>query len=98
MVKTKKTKIIPRGQYVLVKPDGEDSRTNENGLIIPAKVEQEQKATGVVEAVSSEVKDIKVGDRVAYGVYAGESIKQREDGKEVERKLLHSDDIIAFLR
>jgi chaperonin GroES len=94
----KKIKIVPRGKYMLVLPDSEDSRTNENGLIIPSNVEQEQKATGKVEAVGSEVKDVKVGDRVAYGAYAGETIKQREDGKEVERKLLFDDDVIAFLR
>jgi len=99
MQKTKqKIRIIPRGKYMLVRPDGTDARENENGLIIPSNVEQEQKATGRVEAVGSDVKDVKVGDRVAYGAYAGETIKQREDGKEVERKLLYDDDVIAFLK
>jgi co-chaperonin GroES (HSP10) len=96
--KEKKTKIIPRGKYILVLPDSADSRENENGLIIPSTIEQEQKAFGKVEAVGSEIKDIKIGDRCVYGAYAGESIKQREDGKEVERKLLFDDDVIAFLR
>ena len=95
---TKKTKIIPRGKYILVRPDSADSRENENGLIIPSTVEQEQKAFGRVEAVGSEIKDVKIGDRCVYGAYAGETIRQREDGKEVERKLLFDEDVIAFLR
>ena len=95
---TKKTRIVPRGKYILVRPDSADSRENENGLIIPSTVEQEQKAFGRVEAVGLEIKDIKVGDRAIFGAYAGETIRQREDGKEVERKLLFDDDVIAFLR
>lgn len=93
-----KPKIVPRGMYILVRPDSEDARQNENGLFIPATVEQEQKSTGIVEAVSEDIKDIKIGDHAIYGTYAGETIKMREDGKEVERKLLHNDDVIAFLR
>lgn len=93
-----KPKIVPRGMYILIRPDSEDARQNENGLFIPATVEQEQKSIGTVEAVSSDIVSIKVGDRVIYGTYAGETIKMREDGKEVERKLLHNEDVIAFLR
>ena len=40
---------------------------------------------------------LKVGARVVYGTFAGETIKTREGGKEIERKLLHDDDVIAFI-
>jgi chaperonin GroES len=91
-------KIEPRGKYILVKQDPEDARENEVGLIIPGNVEQEQKAQGKVEAVGGEVKGVKKGDRVVFGAYAGETIKTRENLKDVEYKLLHDDDVIAFLR
>ena len=96
---TKKTsKIVPRGKWILVLPIGEESRENENGLIVPSNVEQEKKSQGTVEAVGSEIKDIVVGDRVVYGTYAGEPITTREDGKEVERKLLLDEDVIGFIK
>jgi len=89
---TKKTKIIPRGKYILVLPDSADSRENENGLIIPSTVEQEQKASGIVKAVGFYAKDIKIGDHVVYGSYAGEDLTLREDSKEVKYKLLFAGD------
>lgn len=94
----KKPKIIPRGKYMLIKPEVVDEREQDNGLIIPRTVEQEQKAQGTVEAVGSEISDVKVGDKVVYGAYAGEAMQMRENGKEVEYKLLHDDDVIAFIK
>jgi chaperonin GroES len=94
----KKLKIIPRGKWILVTPAAAESRETEQGLIIPEREEKEQKAQGIVEAVGAEVKDVKAGDRVVYGAYAGETIKTREDGKEVEHKLLHDDDVIGFIK
>ena len=51
-----KTKVLPRGQYILVKPVSIEDKKNENGLIIPKSVEQEQKSQGAVIAVGNEVK------------------------------------------
>lgn len=90
---SKKISIKPRTKQILVKPDGEDSRESEYGIITPPRVEQEQKAIGTVLAVGPDVKDIKKGDRVIFGVYAGDSIKM--DG--VDYKLLHDEDVLAFL-
>lgn len=88
--------IKPRGKYVLVKPDEKANRKNENGIIIPSNVEQEQKSQGDVIAVG-DVKDIKKGDKVIYGTYCGELLKVIEKGKEVEYRLLLDEDIIAFI-
>ncbi len=91
------TKVVPRGKYILVKPDEKESKQNEVGLLAPSNEEAEEKAQGVVEGFGSEVKGIKKGDKVVYGVFAGEILKLRKDGKEVEYKLLHDDDVIAFI-
>jgi chaperonin GroES len=90
-------KIQPRGKYILIKPDAVDNKPNEFGLVIPKTVEQEQKAYGEVLAVGSEIKDIKKGDRVIFGMFAGEEIKMQENGKEVTYKLAFDEDVIAFL-
>ena len=92
-----KIKIIPRGQYVLIKPDLTEETENQFGLIIPANEEREQKSRGEVLAVSSEIKNMKKGDTVIYGTYAGEVLKLRDGEKDVELKLVHNDDIIAFI-
>ena len=96
-VKHKKT-IIPRGKYVLIKPTSKESTETDNGIIIPSMVEQEQKSQGEVADVGSEVKDIKTGDIVVYGAYAGESIKVKEGKETVDYKLIFDEDIIAFIR
>lgn len=93
-----KTKIIPRGKYILVKPDSGTVRETEHGLSVPKDVEQEQKAMGEVIEVGSEIKDIKKGERVVYGAYAGENIKILEGGAKILYKLLHTDDVIAFIK
>jgi chaperonin GroES len=102
--KSKLKKIIPLGFYVLVKVAAEESRENENGLIIPSNVEQEQKSQGTVEAVGEKVENLKPGDEVIFGTYAGEEVKRQENGVEVMYRLLvqandvTSQDIIAKLQ
>lgn len=91
-------KIIPRKNQVLVKPDPKESRISKHGLIIPSNVEQEQRAIGLVIATGPEIKDIKKGDKVIYGVYAGDRIKINENDKEVEYIILFDEDILAFIK
>lgn len=93
-----KVKIQPRGKYVLVLPDGAESRESEHGILVPGGVEQEQKSQGEVIDVGSEVKDVKKGDHVIYGAFAGENLKMLESGKKVDYKLLHDEDVIAFIK
>lgn len=90
-------KIVPRGKNLLIKQQEEESRESEYGIILPNNVEQEKKATGKVLAIGKEVKDIKVGDNVIYGLFLGEKVKIKEKGKEVEYVLLREEDVIAFL-
>lgn len=90
-------KIIPRNKYVLVRQAEPASRENEFGLLTPTTVEQEQRAQGEVLAVGKEIKDVKKGDKVIYGAFAGETIEHEEKGKKIVFKLLHDDDVLAFL-
>lgn len=95
---TSKTKIVPRGPWILVKPDAAEAKGTEHGFIVPSNVEKEQKARGRVIDVGGDVHGVEEGDVVVYGAYAGEELKVREGAKEAEYRLLHDDDVIAFLR
>lgn len=91
-------KIIPRGKRILVQRDEATSKESEHGILTPENVEQEQKAFGTVVAVGEGIKDLKKGDRVIYGAFAGETIEEDVKGKVVEYKLLDDEDVIAFLK
>ena len=94
-------KIKPIGKYVLIKMVEPESRENENGLIIPATEERQQKSQGVVHAIGEEVTNLKVGDEVIFGMFAGEDLDRVENGKKVKYKLCFQDpekpDVIATL-
>ena len=90
-------RIKPRGQYILVRQNKEDSRESANGIITPENVEQEQKAVGMVLSVGEKIEDIKKGDTVVYGAFAGERIETKNGSREETLILLHTDDILAFV-
>jgi len=94
MSKEKTPKILPRGKYILVKPDEEKTYESANGVFMPGNVEQEKKSIGKVLSVGSEIKDVKRGDHVIFGMFAGDKIEL----KKVEYVLLHDDDVLAFLK
>lgn len=92
-------KIIPRHDWVLVKP-AEKKNTNDYGLTIPDSVEKEQKAQGIIMKVGPKVEGLKVGMKVLYGVYAGEDIQfgnQVDLKDKIDYKLLLDEDILAIL-
>lgn len=93
----KKKKILPRGKYMLVRQDAPEARETAQGIIIPSSEEQEEKAQGTVEAVGIEIKDVKKGDSVIFGAYAGEKLEVIENHKKVVYRLLHDDDVIATI-
>src|SRR3990167_7605299 len=95
---TKKTLTIkPRAKQVVVRPDDEPTRESEHGILTPTNVEQEKKAIGTIVSVGKGIDDLKKGDRVIYGAYAGESIKLRESTKEVDYKILFDEDVLALI-
>ena len=94
----KKTpKITPRGKQILVQPDGEGSRVSEHGIVRPDSVKEETKAFGTVVAVGPEITDVKKGQRVIYGAYAGEQIQFEGSTKEVDFVLLDDEWVLAFI-
>ena len=97
--KTKQPKINPKGAWVLVKPI-DQSNMNEYGLIIPDSVEKEKKSQGEVVKVGPKVENVKVGERVLYGMFAGEPIQfgnQHDSKDKVDLLLLLEEDILASL-
>ncbi|NPA60144.1 MAG: co-chaperone GroES [Epsilonproteobacteria bacterium] len=62
----------PLGQRVLVSRV-EESNTTSTGIIIPDNA-QEKPSIGNVVAVSSEVKELNVNDKVVFGKYSGNEI------------------------
>ncbi len=92
-IMSKNSKIRARGKYILVEVDSDETRVSKHGIVTPTNVEQEKKSIGTVLSVGDQIKDIKKGDRVIFGTYAGDSVKMEDS----EYKLLHDDDILAFL-
>lgn len=90
-------KIKPRAKQVLVKVDPEKSRKSKHGLYTPSNVDQERKSFGTVIAVGSEIKDIKKGDKVLYGAYAGEKLNL-DESKDFDHVLLFDEDVLAFIQ
>lgn len=91
-------KIQPRGKHILVKRDEAEGSVSEHGISTPDAVEKEQKAYGTVVAVGPDIKDVKKGDRVIYGAYAGEELEVEEKGKKVTYRLLEDEFVVAFIR
>jgi len=63
----------PLGKRVLVSRT-EEAKTTASGIIIPDNA-TEKPSTGKVVAVSSEVENVKTGDVVVFGKYAGNEFK-----------------------
>lgn len=93
----KTPKITPRGKQILVQPDGESSRESEYGIVTPDNIEEETKAFGTVIAVGADIVDVKVGQRVIYGAFAGEQISFKDSAKDIDFVLLFDEDVLAFI-
>ena len=87
----KQPKIIPRGKFILVRPDDTKTYESENGVLMPGNVEQEKKAFGEVISVGSEIKDIKKGEKVVFMLLAGDVLEISN----IKYILLHDDEVIA---
>lgn len=90
-------KIRARRDWVLVKPIPKESKKTTTGLVRPDNDEDEQKAVGTVINSGNDVEGISDGDKILYGVFAGEKIELMEKDKKVEYVLLKDEDIIGFI-
>ena len=91
-----KAKLRPLGNRVVVKLFSE-AETTKTGIILPESVDKEKKAEGSIIAIGSGEKilkfNLKVGDRVIFGKYAGEEVKIDD----VEYKILTEEDVLAVI-
>ena len=85
--------IIPRARYILVKPDKEESRVSEHGIVTPVAVEQERKAIGTVIAVGELVDGLSKGAHIVFATYSGDILKLKNE----TFVLVHDDDILAVI-
>ena len=94
-------KIRPLHDRVIVKRVEED-RTTASGIVIPESASAEKPDQGVIEAVGNgkilddgktKALDVKVGDKVLFGKYAGQTVKV--DGEEL--LVMREDDIMAII-
>lgn len=88
--------IRPIGDRILVKPILEEEVTK-SGIVLPDTVDKEKKAEGEIFAVGNGEKvsklDIKAGQKVLFGKYAGEEIKVENQ----DYKILSHEDILAII-
>ena len=94
-------KIRPLHDRVIVKRV-EEERTTASGIVIPESASAEKPDQGVIEAVGNGkiledgntiALDVKVGDKVLFGKYAGQTVKV--DGEEL--LVMREDDIMAII-
>ena len=81
----------PLGERVLVERV-EETNTTASGIIIPDNAKEKPSKAKVV-AVSSEVKDVEVGDIVVFGKYSGNELAL--DG--IEYLVLETSDILGVI-
>jgi chaperonin GroES len=88
--------IKPLGDRILVKPL-EQEETTKSGIVLPDTIEKERKAQGEVIAVGEGEKiqklNLKPGDKVLYGKYAGDEVEVDK----VEYKILKDDEVLAVM-
>ena len=93
-------KIKPLGDRVLLKPV-EKANTKKSGIIIPDTAKEKPQEGEIVAVGKGKTTedgkvlpmDVKVGDRVLYGKYAGTEIKIDEE----EHIILNQDDILGII-
>lgn len=88
--------IKPLGDRILVKAVDQEEVTK-SGIVLPDTAEKERKAQGQIMAIGEGEKiqklNLKVGDQVVYGKYAGDEIELDK----VEYKILKDDEVLAVI-
>ncbi|NDJ26944.1 co-chaperone GroES [Campylobacter sp. MIT 12-8780] len=82
----------PLGKRVLVKRV-EETNTTASGIIIPDNA-KEKPLMGEIIAVSQELSDVKVGDKVLFAKYGGTEVKLGTE----EYLVLNIDDVLGIVK
>ncbi len=85
--------IKPLKERVVVKYSEEEIEKTAGGIYVP-DVAKEKPQKGTVEAVGSEVKELKVGDVVLFDKYSGSKIKLND----VEYLIIKEEDILGIIQ
>lgn len=93
--------IKPLGDRVLVKPLTSEEVTK-SGIVLPDTAEKEKKEQGEVVAIGEGEKikklNLKVGDKVLFGKYAGDEVEMGEGANKVDYKFLKDEDILGIVQ
>lgn len=88
--------IRPIGDRILVRPMKMEEMTK-SGIVLPETIDKEKKAEGEIVAIGAGEKitklDLRVGQKVLFGKYAGEEIKVDN----IEYKILGHEDVLAVV-
>ncbi|TQR61648.1 co-chaperone GroES [Campylobacter troglodytis] len=82
----------PLGKRVLVKRV-EETKTTASGIIIPDNA-KEKPLMGEVIAASSEISELKKGDKILFAKYGGTEVKLGDD----EFLVLNIDDVLGIIK
>jgi chaperonin GroES len=85
-------KIRPLKERVVIRYAEEEMEKTAGGIYVP-DVAKEKPQKGVVEAVGSEVKEVKAGNTVLFDKYSGSKIKIND----VEYLVIKEEDILGIL-
>jgi len=89
-------KLRPLGNRLVVEPIIEEEVTK-SGIVLPDTIDKEKKAEGKVIAIGEGEKiakyNLKIGDKVIFGKYAGEEVKLDK----LEYKVLSDEDVLAVI-
>jgi len=86
-------KIKPLKDRVVVRYSEEEVEKTAGGIYVP-DVAKEKPQKGTVEAVGSEVKEVKVNDTVLFDKYSGSKIKLND----VEYLIIKEEDILGIIQ
>ena len=93
--------IKPLGDRILVKPLTSEEVTK-SGIVLPDTAEKEKKEQGEVVAIGEGEKikklNLKVGDKVLFGKYAGDEVEMEEGTDTVDYKFLKDEDVLGIVQ
>ncbi|MFA5031096.1 MAG: co-chaperone GroES [Patescibacteria group bacterium] len=89
-------KLKPLGDRIVVKPVTQEEVTK-SGIVLPDTVEKEKKEQGEIVSIGEGEKikklNLKVGDTVIFGKYAGDEVEIDD----TEYKVLKDEDVLAII-
>ena len=87
-------KIKPLGKRILAKKIESESRTSVGGIVLPDSVKSEKVVRAKILAIGTDEKfEVKVGDEIIVGTFAGTEIEQGED----KLILVKESDVLAIV-